>query len=145
MKKYFFFYGLFLSTCIHLHAQVNVSFSAPAWGPKVTTEEYYYLPDVNSYYDIRKSQYIYVDKGAWIRAKSLPPRFQNYNPKTGHVVIINDYHGQSPYIHYKKHKVKYFGNGNNGRGNGKPHGHYGKAKDHENQGNGKGNQNKKGK
>lgn len=134
MKKYFFLYGLFLLNHINLHAQVSVNVAVPAWGPAVTTEEYYYLPDIDSYYDIRHEQYIYVDKGVWIRSRALPSRYRNYNLKTGHVVIVNDYHGPSPYLHYKNHKVKYFSNGNRGRGNGKSQG---------NNGNGKGKQNKK--
>lgn len=134
MKKYFFSYGLFLFINIHLQAQIIVNVGAPAWGPTVTTEEYYYLPDIDSYYDIHQSQFIYIDKGTWIRSKSLPSRYRNYNLKKGHVVIVNDYHGPSPYLHYKSHKVKYFGNGNRGRGTGKFPG---------NRGHGKGNQNKK--
>ena len=134
MKKHFFLYGLFFLTQIHLHAQVNVTIVAPAWGPTVTTEEYYYLPDIDSYYDLQHGQFIYIDKGTWIRGRALPRRYRNYNLNTGHIVIISDYRGSSPYLHYKNHKARYFNNGNRGRENGKLPG---------NRGNG--NQNKKGK
>lgn len=116
----------------HSQIYVNVNIGTPpVWGPVVTTEEYYFLPDINSYYDIRQSQFIYLNNGVWIRNKSLPRRFKTYNLNGGNVVIIDDYRGRTPYSKYKTHKVKYFkGNknankiiiidekNNNGKGNG---------------------------
>lgn len=125
--------GILLLVGISNQAQVsvNVNFATPSWGPRVTTQEYYYLPDVNSYYDIRASQFIYLSNGSWIRARQLPSRYRSYNLNTGHVVVLNDYRGHSPYVNYKNHKVKYNkgnnGNGNNGKGNnGKGKGNKGK-------------------
>ena len=116
----------------HSQIDVNVNIGTPpVWGPVVTTQEYYFLPDINSYYDIRQSQFIYLNNGVWIRNKSLPKRFKTYNLNGGNVVIIDDYRGRSPYSKYKSHKLKYFkGNdkanniividqkNNNGKGNG---------------------------
>jgi hypothetical protein len=92
-------------------AQVSVNVNLgkpPVWGPVVTTEEYYFLPDINSYYDIRQSQFIYLNNGVWIRNKSLPRKYSSYNLNGGNVVIIDDYRGKIPYSKYKIHKVKYF-------------------------------------
>ncbi len=121
--------GILLLVGISNQAQVsvNVNFSTPTWGPRVTTQEYYYLPDVNSYYDIRARQFIYFNNGGWIRANQLAPRYRGYNLNGGNIIVLNDYHGHSPYTHYKSHKIKYgkgnsgymkSGNGNNGNGNG---------------------------
>jgi hypothetical protein len=132
--------GIMLFAAIPNHAQVsvNVNLSPPGWGPAVTTEEYYFLPDVNSYYDIRTRQFIYLNNGAWIRAGALPARYRTYNLNTGNVIVLHDYHGRTPYVNYSTHKVKYKGNNGNHYGNGKGNGNgNGKAK-----GNGKG---KKGK
>ena len=136
MKKYLLLQGLLLLTIVNLHSQIMVDVARPVWGPVVTTEEYYYLPDVASYYDIPRSQFIYLNNGVWVRSKTLPKRYKNYNLNAGRVVVINDYHGKSPYVHYKNHKVKYFKNVNRGKGKGNSQG---------NHGNGKGKQNKKGK
>lgn len=106
-----FVVGIFLLVFSFSQAQVKVNVNIgnlPAWGPTVTTEEYYYLPDIDSYYDIRQSQFIYLNNGQWIRSRSLPIRYRSYNLKTGYVVVLNDYHGHSPYSHYKNHKVKYY-------------------------------------
>jgi hypothetical protein len=140
--KYFIFGLLFLSS-ISSQAQVsvNVNVGPPVWGPPVTVEEYYYLPDVNSYYDIRTKQFIYVSNGNWVRQNSLPTRYRNYNLSSGNVIVINDYHGRAPYTKYKVHKVKYVKKGqwaksndrhdddNRGRGNSHSKGK-GKGKKH---------------
>jgi len=117
---------------------VNVNVGAPAWGPATPAGvEYYYLPDIDSYYDIRTTEYIYVTNGKWMRSRSLPVAYRSYNPYKGRTIVINDYHGRSPYVKYKVHKVKYKGpkhvvvrekhngkghNNGNGKGNGKGHG-----------------------
>ena len=93
MKKYFFLYSILLLINTSLEAQVNINVSLPTWGPVVTTEEYYYLPDIDSYYDIRQSQFIYLNNGVWIRSRALPRRYRNYNLNTGYVVVLNDYRG----------------------------------------------------
>ncbi len=97
-------------------AQVSVNVNIgkpPVWGPVVTNEKYYYLPDINSYYDIQQSQFIYLSNGSWIRSISLPRRYRSYDLNTGYVVVLNDYHGRNPYKNFKNHKVKYYKSNNN--------------------------------
>lgn len=101
-----------LSTSAQVSVNVNVG-TRPSWGPAITTEEYYYLPDVDSYYDITHSQFIFISNGVWIRSRSLPHRYRNYNLNAGYIVVLNDYHGNAPYYYHKNHKVKYY-KANNG-------------------------------
>ena len=83
--------------------------SPPEWGPVGYDEvEYYYLPDIQVYYDIRLSQYIYFGNGKWIRSRYLPSHCRNYDLYHGYKVVLTDYHGHSPYNHYNTHKVKYY-------------------------------------
>ena len=82
--------------------------SPPEWGPVgYDNAEYYYLPDIQAYYDIRLSQYIYFGNGKWIRSRHLPSHCRNYDLYRGYKVVLTDYHGHTPYAHYKAHKVKY--------------------------------------
>jgi hypothetical protein len=114
-------------------AQVSVNVnigSRPAWGPTVTTEEYYYLPDIDSYYDIHQSQFIYLNNGRWIRARSLPRRYGRYNLNTGYVVVLNDYHGLHPYYNFKNHRIKYYKRGNNWERSNRNDGHRNNGKGH---------------
>ena len=101
---------LFASSTIHAQVSVNVNLGTPpAWGPSgYSNVDYYYLPDVESYYDIRASQFIYFNGGRWTRSRYLPGPYRNYNLYNGYKVVLNDYHGSTPYSNFKSHKVKYY-------------------------------------
>nr|WP_314838984.1 hypothetical protein [uncultured Flavobacterium sp.] len=101
---------LLVSSSIQAQVSVNVNIgSAPSWGHVGNVNaDYYYLPDVEAYYDVRATRFIYFDSGRWIRARFLPNQYRNYNLNTGCKVVLNDYHGPSPYNHFRTHKVKYY-------------------------------------
>jgi hypothetical protein len=101
---------LFVTTSMHSQVSVNVNIGTPPlWGPSgYSNIDYYYLPDVQAYYDIRASQFIYFGTGNWVRSRYLPGRYRNYDLYNGYKVVLNDYHGKTPYTNYKQHKVKYY-------------------------------------
>lgn len=111
MKTFKLTIGLFLlwATVSQAQVSVNVNIGAPpAWGPAGYDEvEYYYLPDLETYYDVHASQFIYYDGRGWIRTKYLPRHHRHYDLYNGYKVVLSDYHGHSPYSHFKTHKVKY--------------------------------------
>lgn len=87
---------------------VNIG-NPPAWGPAgYSNVEFYYLPDIQVYYDIRASQYIYFGNGKWLRTRKLPNHCRNYDLYGGYKVVLTDYHGNTPYTHFNSHKVKYY-------------------------------------
>jgi hypothetical protein len=104
--------GIVLLIAGSASAQVSVNVnigSPPAWGPSGYVEtEYYYLPDVQAYYDIRASQFIYFGSGNWVRSRYLPRQYRNYDLYNGYKVVLNDYHGRTPYTYFKNHKSKYY-------------------------------------
>jgi hypothetical protein len=104
--------GLFLLIANATQAQVSVNVnigSPPAWGPAGYAEmEYYYLPDIESYYDVRSSQFIYFGGGRWIRTTRLPRQYRNYDLYGGYKVVLTDYHGRTPYTYFDRHRVKYY-------------------------------------
>ncbi|HJS01497.1 MAG TPA: hypothetical protein VJ780_11230 [Flavobacterium sp.] len=121
-------------------AQVSVNVNIgtpPAWGPAgYSNVDYYYIPDVQSYYDIRHSQFIYYGNGKWVRSRYLPRAYRNYDLYSGYKVVLTNYHGATPYVHYKDHKSKYYKgykgkpqknigykSNNKGKGHGHSHGH----------------------
>ncbi len=99
----------FLVSSSHAQVSVSVNFgSPPLWGPVGYTDvSYYYLPDVEAYFDIRANMFIYLDGGAWIHRSYLPSRYSNYDLYGGYKVVMNDYHGNTPYIFFNKHKKQY--------------------------------------
>ena len=112
--------------------------TAPAWAPKAPVRtQYYYLPDIQTYYDVPAQRYIYQRNGSWVRTATLPTRYKGYDLYKGQTVYLTDYKGNAPYTYYSKHKVKYIGKPwkANGHDNGN---HYGQLKGNEH-GNGNGN------
>ncbi|MBA4317654.1 MAG: hypothetical protein C0412_04570 [Flavobacterium sp.] len=152
----------FASSSINAQISVNVNLGLqPSWGPVgYSSVDYYYIPDVQSYYDVRTTQFIYLSNGAWIRSSRLPNQYRNYDLNRGYKVVLNDYHGSRPYDNYRNDRVKYYkgykgkpqqslgyrnhksDNHGNYKSNGN-HGNNGKSNNHGNKGNnGKGNNGK---
>ncbi|SDL69376.1 hypothetical protein SAMN05421813_101235 [Daejeonella rubra] len=90
------------------NAQVSVNFnigSQPLWGPTGYDQaEYYYLPDIETYYYVPKRQFIYMENGIWLHRSALPGRYARYDLNRGYKVVMNS---PRPYNSYKSHKVKY--------------------------------------
>lgn len=94
----------------------------PIWAKAAPANvNYYYLPDINTYYDAPARVYIYHRDGQWVRTKTLPARYRDYNLSNGKTVYLTDYKGNTPYTLYNVHKVKYKGKEwkRNGHDNGK--------------------------
>lgn len=90
-------------------AQVTVIVgSPPMWGPVGYTEvRYYYLPGVESYYDIESSRFIYYSGGVWVHRTYLPSKYRNYDLYNGYKVVLTDYRGNKPYMSFSDHKRQY--------------------------------------
>lgn len=99
----------FISCAAKAQVSVNVNIgSPPQWGPIGYAEaRYYYLPDVEAYYDVQTSMFIYYGGGTWIHRTYLPTIYANYDLYDGYKVVMNDYHGNEPYYNFKEYKVKY--------------------------------------
>ena len=119
MKKFFLILLVATGSIISkpATAQVSVNFnigSQPTWGPVgYDYVDYYYLPDIETYYYVPKHQFVYLSNGRWIYSTSLPSRYRSYNLYSGYKVVINE---PKPYLHYTTHKVTYAKyKGNNGK------------------------------
>jgi hypothetical protein len=103
--------GLLLVLAGITHAQVEVQVSAgvvPPWAPaEAVGVRYYYLPDIEAYYDVNTANYIYFSNGVWVHAGHLPPGYEHYDIYHGYKVVLNDYHGERPYDNFKVHRRDY--------------------------------------
>lgn len=78
-------------------ATAQVSFSVgvnignqPEWGPVgYDHADYYYMPDIDAYYDVNAHSYIYYNNNVWVRSGALPPRYAGYDMYHGYKVVIN--------------------------------------------------------
>lgn len=161
MKKIIFIAALLVGSLTVKMADAQVSFSLgvnigsqPDWGPVgYDTANYYYMPDINSYYDVPNHQFIYLSGNTWTRSGSLPSQYRNYDLYNGYKVVINQKdpwrnnntyrtryasyrgrHGQTIIRDSHEDKYKNHWNGHdNGNHNGYGHGNdrgYGRGNDH---------------
>lgn len=70
---------------------------------------YYYIPEIDSYYDMNADLFVWRDCNVWRRTYKLPRYLRGYNPNN--IIVIHDYFGPQPYkfhkwkkFHHKKHK-----------------------------------------
>ncbi|MBC7914266.1 MAG: hypothetical protein H7Y07_09090 [Pyrinomonadaceae bacterium] len=85
--------------------QKPVIMNQPLWGPAgYNVAAYYYLPDIETYYDIPAKKFIYQEKSEWVFSNELPAKFQSYDLYRGHKVVINRPH---PYFNIAAHRVRH--------------------------------------
>jgi hypothetical protein len=98
-----------LPSLLHSQVSVNVNIgSPPQWGPAgYNNVRYYYIPDVEAYYDIHTAMFIYYGGGVWLQRSYLPAHHRHYDLYTGYKVVMTDYRGETPYLTFKNYKVKY--------------------------------------
>lgn len=65
-------------------------YNAPDWAPAYESGvRYYYIPDIETYYDVANKQYIYLDQGHWISSLDLPPVYRGYDLYNGYSVMLD--------------------------------------------------------
>jgi hypothetical protein len=110
MKKIILTAAIFVSllTVKHASAQISISVnigSQPEWGPTgYDHADYYYMPDIDTYYDVPAHQYVYLENNAWVRRASLPARYKNYNLYSGYKVVVNE---RNPWLRNNLYRSRY--------------------------------------
>lgn len=103
--------GAFLFQPANAQLKVNVHLnlgSQPVWGPTgYDRADFYYLPDIDCYYDVNKSQFVYNSGNRWVYASQLPPQYHNYDLYNGYKVVINE---PRPYLHADVYRNRYRNN-----------------------------------
>jgi hypothetical protein len=77
----------------------------PGWGPTgYDRADFYYIPDIDSYYSVSEHQYIYRDGTSWRHGASLPATYSNYDPYHSYKAVVS---GDKPYENNAAHQTKY--------------------------------------
>ena len=77
----------------------------PKWAPAGHDyAEYYFLPEINTYYYVPQKQFIYQSGGYWTFSSSLPADHKNYDLYSANKVVINE---PGAYRYLAEHKAKY--------------------------------------
>lgn len=110
MKKIILTAAIFMSclTAKIASAQISLSInigSQPEWGPTgYDHADYYYMPDIDSYYDVNAHQYVYFNNNVWVHTTTLPARYSNYDVYHGYKVVVNE---RTPWVHNNVYRTKY--------------------------------------
>jgi hypothetical protein len=114
MKKILFISAILLSAfCYKSEAQVRVNINIglqPIWGPPgYDYVDYYYLPDLDVYYDVPRGLFVYFDYGRWNFSAALPGRYSGFDLYNSYKVVIN---ARDPWLrnnYYRSHYDGYRG------------------------------------
>lgn len=88
---------------IHVSLGVNIV-SQPEWGPVgYDHAEYYYMPDIDAYYDVPAHQYVYYDNNVWVHARMLPSRY-HFDRYHSYKVVVNQ---RNPWEHQADIRARY--------------------------------------
>jgi hypothetical protein len=87
-------------------AQVKATVRLPDWGVAgQDNATYYYIPATETYYDVRKGEYVYQQEGKWVRTSTLPAAYKDYDLYSGYKVVLTDQN--EPFADYDNIRVKY--------------------------------------
>ncbi len=91
-------------------AQISINFGInidrqPVWGPiGYDHVEYYYLPDIEVYYNVPQQRFYYFEGGVWVGRSALPYRYRNFNFYNSYKVVINE---REPYRRHSIFRAQY--------------------------------------
>ena len=95
--------GLMAAPAAQAQVNVNINTAPPAWGPAVPQgTQFYYIPEIDGYYDLYAQQYIVFQNGQWVAL----PALNGYDPYQFHPVVL-DYRGRQPWVYVGAHRDRY--------------------------------------
>jgi hypothetical protein len=100
--------AVLLSSTAGAQVRINLGFNVerqPVWGPTgYDHAEYYYLPDIEAYYNVPQHKYYYQERGRWIGRSTLPARYRNFDLYHSYKVVVNE---PTPYRNHAIYRDKY--------------------------------------
>jgi hypothetical protein len=113
MKKLFFITAIIFGCLsfknanaqLTIRAGINIG-SQPEWGPVgYDHAQYYYMPDIDAYYDVPAHQYVYNENNVWVHANVLPARY-HFDKFHSYKVVVNQ---RNPWEHHADIRTRYAG------------------------------------
>lgn len=90
-----------VTTVIHINVDRQ-----PAWGPVgYDYVEYYYIPELNIYFDVENELFYYQRGRRWIESPYLPARYARYDFYSLYKVVLNDV--LDPWRYNRHHRRRY--------------------------------------
>lgn len=88
---------LILASCGPVVLSARPSHPPPPWfyPNRVELVRYVYFPEHRFYFDLTTNNYIYLDRGAWVRANVLPPRYGQVDLQRSRYQRVKGYRGDN--------------------------------------------------
>lgn len=89
--------------------EIGVNIDLPGWAPyynNANLVRYYYLPDIECYYDLRNREFIYMEDGEWMFGRTLPRAYAWFDLNTCFVVAL-DARVYQPWRHFHYYVAHY--------------------------------------
>lgn len=96
--------GAVNSAKAQISVNVNIG-SQPLWGPVgYDYARYYYIPEIDVYYDVSSRHYTYYHGNRWITRSRLPGNYRNFDIYRSYKVVIND---RDPWRNHSRNRRSY--------------------------------------
>jgi hypothetical protein len=86
--------AVLLASTAFAQVSLSVSFNVdrqPIWGPTgYDRVDYYYLPDLDVYYNVPQHKFFYFEKGRWRSKSSLPSQYHGHDLYNSYKVVVNE-------------------------------------------------------
>ncbi|MFA5849784.1 MAG: hypothetical protein WC833_07865 [Bacteroidales bacterium] len=83
----------------------------PQWAPPYYSgARYYYLPDIECYYDLSNRNFIYLTDGRWFYTQNIPSMYSNFDLYNSFAIVL-DINVYQPWMHhqyYVSHYPRYY-------------------------------------
>jgi hypothetical protein len=85
----------------------GVQYTNPSWAPPYSQGvRYYYMPDIETYYDLTDQDFVYLNNGQWLFSPTLPSMYSGYDLYNGFVISLNINVFQ-PWMHHQYYVSNY--------------------------------------
>ncbi len=98
---------LLVFSCYFSSAQVSKDNKSSLSATAKTEIRYYYFPNIEAYFDLQETVYLYKEDGQWVEAEELPANYGGYSLYNKVRVTIENYDGDEPYLMLAEHKKMY--------------------------------------
>jgi hypothetical protein len=91
--------------------EMRINYENPQWAPPYYSgARYYYLPDLESYYDLSTREFIFLNDGQWCYSYNIPSLYAGYDLNNCFAIVL-DVNVFKPWMHhqyYLSHYPRYY-------------------------------------
>jgi hypothetical protein len=90
-------------------AGLSINITLPSWAPhyeNANLVRYYYLPDIECYYDVRNREFIHMEDGHWMFSRSLPSVYRWFDLRDCFIIAL-DHRVVEPWRHFRYYVSHY--------------------------------------